>query len=428
MSRTTWRALRAELLRGAAPVAVIATLAGGAGMLYSDRITWAGQWMQFAASLRDSMYVLGALALATTAWRVGRDVRRRSVEQLEATPRPRWQSVMVAWTAVTLGCWIGVLIAVAAGAALIAPVATYWGGGWWWLIVVAFIALAAMSALGVALGRLLPYRLTGPIAAIGVYGLLILAHDEAHALGEARWLAPFVLSYESVGRTLSVDVHLQQALWFGGLAAVLLVLAAARRRVYAVFPGAVAATGAALLIGGPVHAQEFYPATKWQPDPEARELVCTDDGLVCLPRAEAFLLDDVEPLAREVLARFEGVPGGPSRAIRDYETGSSDDALSLDVWPTITGDLHPDAARTMVHWSPSDNGDAEAPGRQRSSVLDLASVGPSGVPGGDAVSEGAWQALWALSKADQKDWIGGVIAAAEACDEEAFAELWTQVS
>lgn len=428
MSRATWRALRSELLRGVAPVAAIATLAGAAGMLYSDRITWAGQWMQLAASLRDSMYVLGALAIAAGAWQVGRDVRRRSTEQLEATPRRRLQSVTVAWAAVTLGCWLGMLIAVVAGAVLVARVATYSGGGWWWLIVVAFVVLAAMSALGVMLGRLLPYRLTGPIAAIVVYGLLILAHDEARALGEARWLAPFVLSYESVGRTLSVEVHLQQALWFGGLAAVLLVLAAARSRVYALVPAAVMTTGAVLLISGPAYAQEFSPPTKWRPDPEARELVCTADELVCMPRVEAFLLDDVEPFAREVLARFEGVPGGPTRAVRDYETGSPDDALSLDVWPTITGDLEPDDPSRVVRWSPGDNCRAEASDRQRSRVLDLASSWAVQSPWGDAESEGAWQALRALPEVDQKDWISEVIAAAEACDDEAFAGLWARVS
>ncbi|MGH8774110.1 MAG: hypothetical protein ACRDWI_02710 [Jiangellaceae bacterium] len=48
---TTWRALRVELLRGAAPVAALTTLVLGGLTVYSLAGDWAGRWMPFAASV-----------------------------------------------------------------------------------------------------------------------------------------------------------------------------------------------------------------------------------------------------------------------------------------------------------------------------------------------------------------------------------------
>lgn len=253
MSRTTCRALRTELLRSAAPAAAVATLVLGALLMYAEAGSWAGRWMPFAAAVRFSTLVLAPIAVALGAWQGGRERRRRIGEQLASTSRPRWQPLVVAWTGVTLGCWLGLLVVVAAGAALVAPVATYAGGGWWWLLAVTPVALAAMTAVGMALGRVAPFWVAAPVAMIVVYGLQVYVHD-AWGLHGIEWLAPIVAVHNAFGQTVSGWVHLQQVLWFGGLAATGLVLAAARRRWLAILPAAVAAAGAAALLGGaPTH-------------------------------------------------------------------------------------------------------------------------------------------------------------------------------
>lgn len=428
MSRTTWRALRTELLRSVAPVTALATLFAGAAMLYSDASSWAGQWTPFAAAVRSGMFLTGALAVAAGAWQTGRERRRRITEQLDATPRPVWQPVLVAWASVTLGCWLGLLIAVGAGALLVARVATYSGGGWWWLIVVGLIALAALAALGVALGRLIPYRLTGPTAAIAFYTLMIYAHDDGDAIGDAAWLAPIVRIYESFGGTLPLGFHVQQIVWFGGLAAVFLVLAAARRRAYALIPATVAIAGAVLLTTPPVQATEPFAASKWEPDPAARELVCTDDELVCLPRAEAFMLDDVAPYAREVLDRFDGVQGGPTRALNDYDPSTSDDEqLDLNTWPSVTGDLEPDETWMIVHWYPQFNC-GEGVEEDYFRLAELAAKWAVDDPWGEPETQQALSTLRAMPEADQKGWIGDLIAAADTCDTESLESLREQLS
>lgn len=421
MSRTTWHALRTELLRSAAPAAAVATLVLGALMMYSEAGSWAGRWMPFAAAVRFSTLILASIAVAFGAWQGGRERRRRIGEQLASTPRPRWQPLVVAWAGVTLGCWLGLLVVVAAGAALVAPVATYAGGGWWWLLAVTPVALAAMTAAGIALGRAAPFWVVAPVAMIVVYGLQVYAHDTVGLRG-AQWLAPIIAVHDAGGQTLGGRIHLEQALWFGGLAATVLVLAAARRKWLAVLPAAVAAAGAApLLNGGP-------PYLEWERDPVATELVCTEDGpQVCLTKDEAFLLDDVTPVARDALARFEGVPGGPTRAVgmSYWVPLGAEPVLDIDTGQvTITGELHAD--RTAVWWWPELPCAPAVPERYRWLPETAAMWGsgeepdPAWVP---PENINRYEALLAMPQADQKAWIGGVIAAAGACDQAALDQL-----
>jgi hypothetical protein len=422
MSRTTWRALRTELRRSTAPAAVLATLLLGAILMYSESSSWAGRWMPFAAAVRFSTLVLAPIAVALGTWQGGRERRRRTGEQLASTPRPRWQPLVVAWAGVTLGCWLGLLVVVAAGAALVAPVATYAGGGWWWLLAVTPVALAAMTAVGIALGRAAPSWVAAPIAMIVVYGLQVYAHDTGGLRG-AEWLAPIVAVSKAGGRTVSGSVHLQQTLWFGGLATTVLVLAAARRRWLAVLPAAVAAAGAASLLSGPLNQG-------WERDLVATEWVCTgDEPQVCLIREEAFLLDDLTPLARDALARFEGVPGGPTRAFGSPygPPPGGEPYLGLDTGRiTITGELYRAEEWNVVNWYPDlacESPDAHERYRWMIETAAIWGRGEEPVPGwGPEVVDGH-AALLAMPLAQRKEWIGQLIAAAGACDQAALDRL-----
>lgn len=420
MSRTTWHALRTELLRSTAPAAAMATLVLGAVLMYSEASSWAGRWMPFAAAVRFSTLLLAPVAIALGAWQGGRERRRRIGEQLAGTPRPRWQPSVVSWAGVTLGCWLGLLVVVAAGAALVTPVATYAGGGWWWLLAVTPVALAAMTAVGIALGRVAPLWVAAPVAMIVVYGLQVYAHD-AWGLGGAQWLAPIVAVHDAWGVTLSGQIHLQQALWFGGLAATGLVLAAARRRWLAILPVAVAAAGAVPFLVGP-------PSHGWEQDQVATELVCTeDDPQVCLIRQEAFLLDDVTPVVRDALARFEGVPGGPTRAVGSTfgSLPGTEPYLHVDTGRvTITGELYAEGELRAVRWQPELRC-SPAAHQHYYWLAETAAVWASNelLPWVAPEASNGYEALLAMPLAEQKTWIGEFIAAAGACDRAALDQL-----
>lgn len=414
--------LRTELRRGTAPVAAVATLVLGALLLHVEASQWGGRWMAFAAAVRFSTLVLAPVAVALGVWQGGRERRRRIGELLASTPRPRWQPLVLAWASLTLGCWLGLLVVVAAGAVLVAPVATYAGGGWWWLLAVALVALAATTAGGIALGRVAPFWVAAPVAMIGLYALQVYAHDTFGPRG-LRWLVPILAVYDAWGHHLSGWIHLRQALWFGGVAATVLVLTAARRRWLAILPAAVAVVGAAPFLSGP-------PGYGWQPDPVATELVCTEDEpQVCLPREEAFLLDEVTPAAREALRRFEGVPGGPTRALGSTFVPLPEAEPHLDIRTagqvTITGGLRSVQERQIVYWWPELV--CESPGvyDRHYWLLDTVTLWSwretaESVP--PEISD-EYKALLAMPLAEQKAWIGELITAAGECDRAALDQL-----
>lgn len=433
---TAWRALRIELLRGAAPVAAASTLVLGGLTLYSMAgdawAGWAGRWMPFAASVRMSLYVVGALAVAAGAWQAGRERRRRIGELLGSTPRPTWQPFVVTWAAVTLGAFMGLLVIVLAGVALIAPVASYGGSGWWWVLLLAFPGLAALTALGVAAGRLVPLRLTAPVAAIGCYALMVGAVDSGR-FGGVVFLAPTLSNYDAPGYLLPGEIGIQQALWFVGLTATALVFVGARRRWLAVLPAAVALAGAVPLLQQP-------PWSAWQPDPAALELVCTDDAPdVCLTRLNAFLLDDVTVPVRRELDRWDGVLGGPVRAVDDMVQYTGDglagDVLGVSVQGTasltggFTGPLP--YGQGLASWN-APLSCAEGTRGRHLLVIDVAYAwgDPSATEPGRNESDviQALDRLKGMPEADQKDWMGRYIAAAADCNDAALTSLATELS
>jgi hypothetical protein len=428
----TGRALRIELLRGAAPVAAGGALLGGLVEMYSLAGGWAGwpgRWMPFATSIRMTLFVVGGLTVACAAWQGGRERRRRMEDQLASSARPGWQPVLVSWAAVTLGASVVLLAVVIAGAALVAPVATYSAGGWWWVLAVAFPGLAALSALGFAFGRLVPFRLAAPVAGIGAYLIMVGAIDTVE-LGGVRWLAPVLSQYDAPGFQFSGAVSAQQTLWFGGLAVTALVLVGARRRWLAIVPAGSAAVAATLLITDPVDP--------WQPDPRALELVCTDrTPEVCLTRLNAFLLDDAARAVEPVLARWDGVPGAPTRAVEENfvlyslapdptPPGGSVFRVRLDSGVTLTGGLaEPYEDLPYVDWWPHIECDEGAGRTRHESVFRVtAAWGSNQKPSWFEPSErAALEVLEGMPDDAQGAWLGAAVAAAETCDEATLAKL-----
>lgn len=420
----TRRVVWIELMRGAAPVAAGGVLVLGGLSMYSlagDWAGWAGRWMPFATCVRMSLYVIGAIGVAGAAWQGGRERRRRIGDQLVSTARPAWQLVLLDWATVTLGASVALLVLIAVGAALVAPVASYSGGGWWWVLAVAFPGLAALTALGYAVGRLVPSRLTAPVAGIGTYLLMVGAIDTP-SLGGVRWLAPAMSQYDGPGYTLSGSVSAQQALWFAGLAGAALVLVAARRW-WVLLPAAVALAGAYALVSEPVET--------WQPDLVSAEPVCADGTPnICVSRLNAFALDQVAVAARPVLDRWARVPG-PEPRIEDGSVlprpHDGDERVlhvQFDAEATLTGRVVEREGTSLFSWWPTIACDDPAHGRH-AAVFEVTAAWGSGAAWSwlEPDRRAALESLEALPADTQGVWFTEAIEAARTCDEPTLHRL-----
>jgi hypothetical protein len=132
-----------------------------------------------------------------------------------------------------------------------------WGGPVWWPVAEGLVALVACSAVGFALGRLVPSRFTAPMAAVGAFVVLYLGTHAALAGWRVGLLTPLYpcLGLVDSARTLASSVfypiHPDLA-WIQilcGLGVLGLALAATTLPVLAERP-AIRRAGAALLVAG----------------------------------------------------------------------------------------------------------------------------------------------------------------------------------
>ncbi|RKR91557.1 hypothetical protein BDK92_5957 [Micromonospora pisi] len=333
------RTLTVELRRSAAPAAAVALCVAGVWLLAAHPDEWGGRWAGLANYLRISLLVLCPLMVAGSAWQAGRERRCGMDEMLGSVPRPTWQPLLVAWTAVSLAGTAGLLVPFAVAAVLVGRVATYGGGAWWWTLVGGVLALWTASALGVLLGRRVRSRVIAPIAGLATYvGLAIPGYLEQSG---PNWLSPAYSGW-SVYRLVPEPTQLWQGVWLLALTATLLALAAGLRAA-ASLAGLLAIVAAATIVTG------AGPRLRdLREDPEALRSVCTTAGpSVCLARINAFLLEDVATAIQPLMRRIEGIPGAPVR-VADYALKPPDQSydpaegtlwLSLDFQSNALGGL-----------------------------------------------------------------------------------------
>ncbi|NDL56929.1 hypothetical protein [Phytoactinopolyspora mesophila] len=307
MTAQSWRIVRTELVRGVTPVALLATGASALVLLGAEASVWVGRWGALAEQVRVILLVLAPVAVAAGAWQGGREHRRRMPDLISSTSRRPLHGVLVACVSTTAGVWLGLAVAWLAAVLLVAPAATYAGGGWWWTLTVSLAGLAAASAVGVCVGRLIPGRLVAPVAGVVAF---VVGGMATYRMDGLSWLVP-ALGHQSRGlSSLDTGFQLLQLSWFAALGATALVLAGANRKAVALLPATAAAIVAVPIIAGPGEA-------RWHPDPAARDLVCTGDrgAEVCMTRVNAFLLEEAAPRVQALLRRWEDVPGGFDRAV-----------------------------------------------------------------------------------------------------------------
>ncbi|MFJ7195318.1 MULTISPECIES: hypothetical protein [unclassified Streptomyces] len=296
-------ALRTELRRGIAPWTGLAVALTLLVPLWSKAARWQGDWGETQTQLHAAAALLGGpLVAAAACWQGGREHRRRTTELLLSVPRSRLAQVTTAATPFALWAAAGYLLALAVVFAATAPY-TGAGGPSFSVAVMDLGLLLSLGFVGFVVGRLVRWRLTAPVLAAALYVLLgapgyvesgarFLSPAEQYALkGQVPvwWFAPVLLA------------------WTGGIAATVLLAYAARRRVLAVVPLALAvAAGAVIAPTGEDLLRDDPTATRRvcsAPAPGTPRLCVTAPYAPVLPSASAALAG--------MFSRLEGVPGAP---------------------------------------------------------------------------------------------------------------------
>ncbi|MCX4864518.1 hypothetical protein OHU11_15350 [Streptomyces sp. NBC_00257] len=304
--------LRTELRRGIAPWTGLAVALTLLVPLWSKAARWQGSWGATQTELHAVAALLGGpLVIAAACWQGGREHRRRIAELLVSVPRSRLAQAMTAATPVALWAAAGYLLALGVVFAATAP---YAGAGGPSLSIVAtdLGLLLSIGFVGFVVGRLVRWRLIAPVLAAAFYVLLgapnylesdirFLNPAEQYALKGAVpvwWFAPVLLA------------------WTGGIAATVLIAYAARRRLLAVVPLALAVVAGAVIV--PTGADLF------RENPAVARRVCTAPAAgtpqICVKASDAPVLPSVSEALDGMFSRLEGVPGAPAVYV-DTEIG-----------------------------------------------------------------------------------------------------------
>lgn len=306
MSALTARAAALELRRGSGWfMLVVLGLSGTALTLVTalqadSRLSWSPSGPGIAAWLNGSTLLLGPVAAAVSSWVGGREIRLGVDEMLAVVVRPRWHRDAVSIAVLIAAVATALLIIAAVAAAAVAPTLSYGGGRW---MLSAFLVLLGMSAcltIGLAIGRLMPYRWTAPLVGLAVYLLPALSY---FGPGNAE-LSPINRLPGTDGWRLRLEVAVWAICWLLGIAVAAFVASTARHRRWSLVPAAAAVLAAAQLLAQPVQWSFGDAYTGWtEKDSAALERVCTTEApTVCVRRVHAGLLPAVTPAAREVLA------------------------------------------------------------------------------------------------------------------------------
>ena len=312
-------------------------------------------WDLRAAGLQSGAVLAFAVPVTgAAAWTGSREARRRVTDQVTTTARSRWARLLAPWAATTiwamaayLGC-LAVLYGVTEHQA-------HWGGPLWWPAAVAAASLPAFSALGFAMGTLLPSRFTAPLAAIASFFLLALSTEPIHGSHSYWQITPIVTGPWDLGVQAGVatfypfvpDLAIAQVMFLAGVTAALLSALAlpagsARRSVRI---AAAALTGAGLLASatavglagtGTMNAQGMIDIPALHDAAVDRPLrftpVCSHTAIpVCLNPAYAGDLPDTANALAPLLSELAGLPGAPTRILQTAVTYQQDNGNGISV-------------------------------------------------------------------------------------------------
>ncbi|MFJ2587730.1 hypothetical protein [Streptomyces sp. NPDC087538] len=412
-------ALRIELRRGIAPWTGLAVAVTLLVPLWSKAAQWQGSWGETQSQLHAAAALLGGpLVAAAACWQGGREHRRRTAELLLSVPRSRLAQVTTAATPIALWAAAGYLLALAVVFAATAP---YTGAGAPSLSVVVtdLGILLSIGFVGFVAGRLVRWRLTAPVLAVVLYLLLgapgymeadarFLSPGEEYALSSwvpVWWFAPVLLA------------------WTGGIAATVLLAYAARRRLPAVVPLALAVAAGAVIV--------HTGAGLFRDDPNATRKVCSapEPGVpqLCVKAPDAPALPSVSAALAGMFSRLEGVQGAPVRYVDsgfDPKDGEAALGSATRGWNLTRNELtDPQAYASNTALSLVDR---DCPDGMRTSdrkAADRVEFTDDAVRTWLAGDDSTWAPearpfvarLKAMPEADRRAWLGRFLATLESC-------------
>jgi hypothetical protein len=334
--------LRTELRRSTAPVAGIGFLVVSVGLLYSlsgpwgkRTAPWDEQWIGLAQWTRYLALFVSPLVIGVGAWQGLRDKRSKVGELFATTPVVPWRRALPTAGALALAVTAGYAGLLVVGGVQVAGNASYFHLKWVPVAGVMVLALVGIALLGMGIGRLVPSLVTPPVLAVAA----LVAQAAVLQTGWPLLLTPaFGAPDITVFTSVATSVTLTQALWFIGIGATgfgLFVASRITTRLAALLPMALSA-----LVVVPTLSGVDSPVVA---DPDARALVCDDDGpRVCVTRAHADYLPTLVGPAREALALMGKLPSPPTSVVEmpsqgvDYRPPPHDVVpVFLDTWSPI---------------------------------------------------------------------------------------------
>jgi hypothetical protein len=289
------------------------------------------------------------------AWMGSRESRRRLADAVLITPRARWARLLATWAATTIWALVAYVGCVAVVYGMTAGQVSG-GGPLWWPVAVAAASLPAFTALGFAVGVLLPTRFTAPAAAIAAFFVLVLSTELIGRGSHSYWqIAPIVADAWNVGPNPGVatfypylpDLSIAQVMFLAGAAVTLLgtlALVGGSRAVRAAGAGVIAAGLAAavtavLLVGtatmdshGMMRIPALHDAANDQP--VRFTPACSHAAIpVCLNPAYAAYLASTTAALEPVLNEIAGLPGAPARILQEAATYRVDPRGGEEVLP-----------------------------------------------------------------------------------------------
>ncbi|MEV6229427.1 hypothetical protein AB0L88_16315 [Saccharopolyspora shandongensis] len=320
------RAFRNEFYCGTAGPLAMTMLISLVAALFLQPL-WAGSWNDLALVVRTDLLFTWPLVATAGAWAAGREIRRGTEELLATVPRPSWQPFLVSWAALTLSAVLGIATAWGIAAIFVLPIATGDSGGWIAALLVCAPAHGSGAAFGMALGRLVRWRLVVLLAPV----LAVLAYTTA---SWASWTVGYdslLAAQVSSGSMYTVPSSALQAMWFAAIAATFLVLAVSRRRWLVLVPVALVATLTLLIASVP-------PNRHVVADPVAMQEVCTTRGpTICVARYQEHVLDQLAELAQPMLEKLHDIPGAPEEL--RFRSAADPELPSYHYVTTATGRL-----------------------------------------------------------------------------------------
>ncbi|MGW7533981.1 hypothetical protein [Amycolatopsis sp. NPDC054798] len=311
------RPFRIELRRTVAPWVPVAMLAVSLGLLLFSRGQWSDgsaawneTWLTAVRWPRYLLVLMWPIIVGAAAIQGMRDVRAGVSELLQSTPRPAGQRATTLVAAVGFTAAAGYLVLVAVGVGQVVAKDGLFTTAWVSQLVLGVLSVLAGVALGLGLGRLLPYPITAPALAVlaligGFFAQVSGVNGGAPnavvllGIGQVQPHGPFDLPRPAV--------EIGQLSWLLGLTAagvVLLLASSVRTKVLALLP--VAAGLAVALPLFPAASENNYVLDK-----TAVALVC--DGPVCVTRLHQDWLSTVAGPGKEALRRLEKLPQHPVR-------------------------------------------------------------------------------------------------------------------